>query len=202
MIAPSRRRPARLPGLAAANGHAAAGLGSRIRALRLQRRRTLQDLAGSADITPSALSQIERDQASPTLGTIKALATALGTTIGQLFPPATVPGRVVVRPGDRKRMSPRRGITYELLTPDLSGQIEFILSVYEPGASTGDTGFAYPAEQCGLVIEGTAEVHLNETVHRLRAGDSIRFDCSIPHRIVNVGRDKLRCLWAITPPTF
>ena len=90
----------------------------------------------------------------------------------------------------------------ELLTPDLSGQIEFIVSVYAPGASTGDEAFAYPGEQCGVVLAGVAEITLYETVHRLRAGDSIRFDCSVPHRIVNPGRRQLKCIWAIIPPTF
>jgi mannose-6-phosphate isomerase-like protein (cupin superfamily) len=108
----------------------------------------------------------------------------------------------VVRAGERKRLSPRRGITYQLLTPDLSGHIELILSEYEVGAGTGEEAFAYSAEQCGLVLQGVAQVHLGDTVHRLRAGDSIRFDCSIPHRIANAGRGRLRCLWAISPPTF
>ena len=108
----------------------------------------------------------------------------------------------VVRRGRHKRLSPRRGITYYLLTPDLTGQIEFILAIYEVGASSGEEFFAYPAEQCGLVLEGVADVHLGSVVHRLRAGDSIRFDCAIPHRIVNAGRRELRCIWAITPPTF
>src|SRR5216683_2969365 len=36
----------------------------------------------------------------------------------------------------------------------------------------------------------------------VRAGERIRFDCSIPHRIANAGRGRLRCLWAISPPTF
>jgi transcriptional regulator with XRE-family HTH domain len=179
-----------------------AGVGPRVRALRGQRRLTLAALAAKVGITPSALSQIERNQASPTLGTLKAIASALGITIGQLFPTSAAPDRVVVRPAERKRLSPRRGITYELLTPDLAGQIEFILSVYERGASTGAEAFAYPAEQCGLVLEGVAEVHLGDRVHRLEAGDSIRFDCSIPHRVVNAGPGKLRCLWAISPPTF
>lgn len=179
-----------------------AGVGPRIRALRTQRQLTLESLAAKVGVTPSALSQIERNQASPTLGTLKAIASALGITIGQLFPSSAGPARIVVRPAHRKRLSPRRGITYELLTPDLAGQIEFILSVYEPGASTGDEAFAYPAEQCGLVLDGIAEIHLTDAVHRLQAGDSIRFDCSIPHRIVNAGRGRLRCLWAISPPTF
>jgi transcriptional regulator with XRE-family HTH domain len=177
-------------------------VGPRIRSLRLQRRLTLQDVADKAGITPSALSQIERDHSNPTLGTLKAIATTLGTTIGHLFPTSAATNRVVVRARERKRLSPRRGITYELLTPDLSGQIEFIVSVYAPGASTGDEGFAYHAEQCGIVLQGVADVTLYDTVYRLRAGDSIRFDCSVPHRIVNPGRRQLRCIWAIIPPTF
>ncbi len=54
------------------------------------------------------------------------------------------------------------------------------MSVYAPGASTGDEAF----------------VTLHDTVHRLGAGDSIRFDCSVPHRIANPGRRQLRCIWA------
>src|SRR6185503_7239093 len=95
-----------------------------------------------AGITTSALSQLERNQFNPTLSTLKALANALHITIGSLFTASVVPDRVVVA-GERKALSPRQGITYQLLTPDLSGQIEFILSVYEVGVSTGEELFAY-----------------------------------------------------------
>src|SRR5262245_5039895 len=177
-------------------------VGRRIREARLGRRLTLREAAAKAGITPSALSQLERDHFNPTLGTLKALAGALHITIGSLFTRSSAAGRVVVRPAERKRLSPRHGITYQLLTPDLSGQIEFILSVYAPRASTGPEPFAYAAEQCGLVLQGVAEIHLGDDVHRLKAGDSIRFDCAIPHRIVNAGRGQLRCIWAIMPPSF
>jgi len=177
-------------------------VGPRIRSLRLQRRLTLKAVADKAGITSSALSQIERNHSNPSVSSLKAIADALGTTIGHLIPSSPVSDRRVVRATERKRLSPRRGITYELLTPDLSGQIEFILSVYEPGATTGDETFAYPAEQCGVVLAGVADVTLYDTVHHLGAGDSIRFDCSVPHRIANPGRKELRCIWAIIPPTF
>src|SRR6266851_2397719 len=166
----------------------AASLGERIRTARLARRLTLGRVAEKVGVSVSALSQLERDQFNPTIGTLKAETSPLD--------------RAVVRAGERKRLSPRRGITYQLLTPDLSGHIELILSEYEVGAGTGEEAFAYSAEQCGLVLQGVAQVHLGDTVHRLRAGDSIRFDCSIPHRIANAGRGRLRCLWAISPPTF
>ena len=180
----------------------AASLGERIRSARLARRLTLGRVAEKVGISVSALSQLERDQFNPTIATLKAIATTLDTTIGSLVADTSPLDRAVVRAGERKRLSPRRGITYQLLTPDLSGHIELILSEYEVGAGTGEEAFAYSAEQCGLVLQGVAQVHLGDTVHRLRAGDSIRFDCSIPHRIANAGRGRLRCLWAISPPTF
>jgi transcriptional regulator with XRE-family HTH domain len=181
---------------------AAVSVGTRIREVRLRQRLTLREVADKAGITSSALSQLERDQFNPTLATLKALALALNITIGSLFSASVRRDRVVVTPATRKRLSPRQGITYFLLTPDLSGQIEFILSVHEIGASTGPEPFAYPAEQCGLVLDGVAEIHLGDTVHRLEGGDSIRFDCAIPHRIVNAGHTELRCIWAIIPPSF
>ena len=111
-------------------------VGPRIRSLRLQRRLTLKDVADKAGITPSALSQIERNHSNPTLGSLKAIASALGTTIGHLFPSSAASDRLVVRAAERKRLSPRRGITYELLTPDLSGQIEDVTTRSGPGEST------------------------------------------------------------------
>jgi transcriptional regulator with XRE-family HTH domain len=180
----------------------ATSVGKRIRATRLRQRLTVTEVAAKAGITASAVSQLERDQFNPTVNTLKAIATALNITIGSLFTPAGGSDRVVVHPSTRKRLSPRKGITYYLLTPDLGGQIEFILSVYEVGASTGAEPLAYPAEQCGLVLKGVADVELGDNIHRLRTGDSIRFDCSIPHRITNAGRGQLRCLWAIVPPSF
>jgi transcriptional regulator with XRE-family HTH domain len=177
-------------------------LGERIRTARLVRHLTLGQVAEKVGVSVSALSQLERDQFNPTIATLKAIATTLDTTIGRLVAEASTLDRAVVRAGERKRLSPRRGITYQLLTPDLSGHVELILSDYEVGAGTGEEAFAYHAEQCGIVLQGLADVQLGDTVHRLRAGDSIRFDCSIPHRITNVGRGRLRCLWAISPPTF
>jgi transcriptional regulator with XRE-family HTH domain len=102
-------------------------VGKRVREARLRRDLTLREVAAKACITTSALSQLERDQFNPTRGMLKALATALDITIGSLFTPATAPDRVVVRPAERKRLSPRQGTTYHLLTPDLAGQIEFII---------------------------------------------------------------------------
>lgn len=177
-------------------------IGRRLRAARVHRRMTLRDVAAKAGISASALWQLEHDRLNPTVGTLKSVATALNITIGSLFATTPTADDLVVRAIHRKLLVPRHGITYQLLTPDLSGKIEFFISVYEEGATSGDETFAYPAEQCGLLLEGTADIQVGAETHRLHVGDSIRFECSLPHRIVNVGPGQMRCLWAITPPSF
>lgn len=59
-------------------------LGEAIRQLRQKRGITQEDLAHEAGITTGTLSLIERGQANPTWNTVKALAVALGTSMGEL----------------------------------------------------------------------------------------------------------------------
>jgi transcriptional regulator with XRE-family HTH domain len=59
-------------------------LGKAIRQLRQKRGITQEDLAHEAGITTGTLSLIERGQANPTWNTVKALAVALGTSMGEL----------------------------------------------------------------------------------------------------------------------
>jgi len=177
-------------------------IGQKIRQVRKARDLTLRALAQKVGLTQGAISQIERDRANPSIGALKAIADALGITMGSLFDSPAPSAGVVVHPTERKILSPRRGITYQLLTPDLNGRIEFILSEYAVGATTGDLRYAHAGEECGLVLQGRLEVHVGEVKHVLKPGDSIRFDCSEPHRLTNVGRGRLRCIWAVSPPSF
>lgn len=59
-------------------------LGEAIRQLRRKRGLTQEDLAHSAGITAGTLSLIERGHANPTWSTVKAIAAALGSSMGEL----------------------------------------------------------------------------------------------------------------------
>ena len=56
-------------------------LGSRLRALRAERKETLAETAERAGISPQYLSEIERGRKEPSSEMIAALAGALGTTL-------------------------------------------------------------------------------------------------------------------------
>lgn len=59
-------------------------LGKAIRQLRDKRGMTQEALAHAAGVTVGHLSMIERGHSNPTWGTMKGIARALGTRIGQL----------------------------------------------------------------------------------------------------------------------
>lgn len=67
----------------------------------------LREVAAKADITVSALSQLERDRLNPTVSTLKLVATALNITIGSLFATTPTADNLVVRSSHRKLLSPR-----------------------------------------------------------------------------------------------
>jgi len=175
-----------------------------LRAVRQGSGLTLQQVAHKTGLTPSAISQIERGLSNPSVGSLKSIADALGTTLGSLFTHDAGEMRrsILVHEGTRKVLSPAPGITCYLLTPNLAGKIQFMLSVYDRGASTGDRLYSHQGEECALVLEGTMELQLGTETYILQEGDSIRFECAVPHRVTNIGQKPLRAIWVITPPSF
>lgn len=60
------------------------GLGAAIRLLRGKKGITQEALAQGAEITVAHLSAIERGHANPTWGTVEAIASALGSSMGEI----------------------------------------------------------------------------------------------------------------------
>lgn len=186
-------------------------LGERIRQLRLQKQMRLIDFAKKAGLSPSSISQIERNLANPSVATLKKISDALEVPVGYFFESPESSERhinhknsksPVVRKDKRKILSPSEGVTFYLLNPDMSGDIEFIYNVFEPGADTGPEFYSHDGEECGIVLEGVLEVQLDKDVYILEEGDSITFKSSIPHKVRNPGKKKACGIWANYPPWF
>jgi transcriptional regulator with XRE-family HTH domain len=161
-----------------------------------------RELAQAAGVSRGLISQIELDRANPSIDTLRKVAAALESPIASFFDEGETNG-IVVRHHERKTLKvPRSGLTYELLTPDLNRQIEFILIELEPGEGGSRLPFGHPGEEAALVLEGTLGVWIGDEEHVLEAGDSISFNCGLPHRVENVGKKRVVLVSAITPPSF
>jgi len=187
-------------------------LGEKIRQHRKSQGRTLAELAEQCDISPSFLSQIERGQANPSIGTLQGLAHALGLTMAMFF---EEPGQgrnsrqaretmaTVVRANRRKLVIyPGSGTHHELLSPDLQRKIQMTWIVMPPGADTGDAPFVHEGEECGIVLQGKVEAWVGDERHILGPGDAIYHPSDIPHGSRNIGDDDAIMIVASTPPSF
>lgn len=188
-------------------------LGSKIRALRHRAGLTLEALARAAGVSPSLVSQVERGLASPSITTLRRIAGVLDVPIAEFFVGGRAEAangevdrsgrRVVVRRHERKGLHvPRSGVVYELLTPDLNREIEFLWIVYEPGSLTHPVPMSHPGEENSVCLEGSVVVTIDGEEFVMNEGDSISFDSGRPHQAENRTDRRAVLVAAITPPAF
>lgn len=177
-------------------------IGDQIKKIRLIRKLTIKQLATDTGLSQALISQIERDQANPSISSLKKIADKLEVPLTALFESSSENYSQVVRKDERKKLVPNDKITYELLSPNMSMAMELMYSIYEEGSSSGDELYSHKGEECGTVIQGQMEVTIGSEVHVLGEGDSIYFKADIPHRYRNIGKGRLIAIWAITPPSF
>lgn len=179
-------------------------IGSKIKKLRKDAGMTLNTLAEEAEVSTSLISQIERGKICPTVATLWKILKPLGQSIGSFFDEDRVNVKKVVRKEERKQLNlSNSNAIYELLTPDLNGELEFLKITIEPGESnTDESMIVHKGEECGVIQKGDLEVILDGERYHLKEGDSIRFDSSIPHRFINSGDITSISYWVMTPPSF
>ena len=181
-------------------------IGTRMRELRKAKGLTLKKLAELTNLSVGYLSQLERQDADPSVRSLNVIGKALGVGINWFFPDpeqdADPEGDIVVRGARRRALRFESGVRDELLCPSLSGQLEMILTTFGPGASSGETLFAHKGEEGGYVVEGTLELTVEDQVMVLKPGDSFRFASTQPHRYHNPGETETVLVWAVTPPHY
>lgn len=179
-------------------------IGEQIRELRKVKGLTLQQVADATEISVGYLSQIERNQSRLPIGVLRRISAALGVQMSWFFQATESPPHErdwIVRASNRRRLSfTGLGIVEELLSPNLSGPLELLLSTIEPGADSGE--YSHEGAEAGLVIAGTLDLWIGERFFQLRQGDSFSFRSTEMHRCANPGDVATRVVWVITPPNY
>ncbi len=179
-------------------------LGMTIRRLRESRQLSLKEVAARSGLTQSFLSQVERNLTSPSVASLRKVAQAFGVPLTELFQGPVMPENRVVRRDERRQLvHPSRQWRDYLLTPNLTGKLQVILSVIEPGGGSGEEPYAHDSdEECVIVLRGRLEFWVGNDRYVLEEGDSIVFESRIPHRNRNPGPEQAEVLWITTPPSY
>ena len=176
-------------------------IGALIRKRRRQLHLTLQQLGEKSGVSYSYLSQLERDNATPTLGTLAQVAAALGVGV-DYFVSTPHHADSVTRGTDRMRFAINGSdLQYEKLGVEVPGMncLRFIIHV-APGFRSET--FHHEGEELIYVLDGSITQVVDRAEFHLQAGDSIHYRGDNPHSYRNDGNQPARLLWAGTLKLF
>lgn len=196
--------------MAAERSKAEALLGPAIRKRRKQLQMTLQALSDASGVSVGYLSQVERDNATPTLGTLAQIADALAVGL-EYFIAAHKPSDGLTRAMQRPQFAlPNSTLTYESLAASFPGAelSSYILTV--PAGYMSET-VSHEGEEIIFVLEGQIAQTLDGQTFQMTTGDSLHYSGLTPHSWHNPTDRVARLLWtgtlevlartgAMTPP--
>jgi transcriptional regulator with XRE-family HTH domain len=183
-----------------------AGLGQRLREAREQQQISLRTLAKRIDVSASLVSQVERGNVTPSVGTLYAIVRELNLSMDELFSEAEVDGGPrrtepgpVQRADTRKTIYLASGVRWELLTSQHDPELEFQMATYDVGAEScpADALMTHGGKEYGYVIRGRLEVTIGSEVYLLDPGDAVSFSSMTPHRLANAGDEIVEALWVV-----
>jgi transcriptional regulator with XRE-family HTH domain len=149
--------------------------GAHIRHLRMQAAMSLRTLARQTGFSPSFISQLERGEVSPSIGSMEKIAATLGVSLSQFFAAAAAgEGGKIVRAVDREALSSgwSQAEIQALSLPGPTMRLEAILVTLRPGGRSGKYPYGDAREEFAFVVRGTLILTLGVEEHRLRRGDS------------------------------
>jgi len=179
-------------------------VGATLAALRQQRGLSLDELSRLAGVSKSMLSQIERNQANPTVAVVWRLSTALGIALGDLLGDsrpaepllATVPAHATPL-----LASPDGKCELRILGPiELAGRFEWYQLTVQPGGSLDSQPHEPGSREHLTVLSGALEVQAGPESARLRHGETARYAVDVPHRIHNPGKTTAQALLVVLHP--
>lgn len=166
-------------------------LGTRVKHLRTEKGWSLEKLATASGVSRSMLSQIEREQANPTLAVTLRIAHAFAMDLGELVnvPNATTSINVI-RANDRTyHYRSDKNCKIRTLSPlNLEKDVELYEVQLRRGGSLRSQAHYKGTREFLTVEQGQVRVESGEECDSLNQGDSASYRADLPHAIVNTGR--------------
>lgn len=170
-----------------------ADLGRRVRATRLARKLTLEEVVTRADFTVSWLSKLENGQLSPSLDGLVKLATVLECGVDALVAGLSMPPRYVAIKDGTGRVEPaggerRGGVLIEHLADQWHDRAMHPAILHVSGNGSKGSPDCFAGERFLLVLEGDVRLEYGADLLLLGRGDSVYLHATIPHWLMPATR--------------
>ncbi|WP_261807416.1 helix-turn-helix domain-containing protein [Lapidilactobacillus luobeiensis] len=173
--------------------------GQKLRALRVMKNLTQEELGERTDLTKGYISQLENDQASPTVETLSDILTVLGVSLAEFF--TAEPSKAALLFGmDQQVDHVDEGLGYHLkwlINDSNEREMEPVLLTIEPGGKFKAFDPS-PAETFAYVIKGSVCLRLGDETITAKARESLYFTATNPHQLTNPGNKPVTLLLVAT----
>jgi transcriptional regulator with XRE-family HTH domain len=180
----------------------AAAVGRNVRALRQQRRMTIDALAAAAGISRGTVIQIETARGNPSIATLCGLAAALRVGVTSLVDGDAEPRVVVRRDAEAARLwrtAAGSSAVFRIGTdpPDVVELWDWTL---QPGDAFDGEAHPMGTQEVLSVLSGRLELRIGSTRQSLETGDTVMFQAHAPHRYSGAGEEPVRFVMVVLQP--
>lgn len=161
-------------------------ISTNLKRLRTDRNLSLGQLSELSGVSKVMLSQIEKGESNPTINTIWKIAIGLNVPYTRLID-SPMNDAVVIRKSDCKKQSENKNsfVSYCYYTTDPNRSFELFKVELQPYCKHSSDGHNTKTQEYIFVIRGELTIQLTTEEYVLQEGDSIQFDCSLPHTFIN-----------------
>lgn len=176
-------------------------LGAKIKSIRLMRGLSQKHLADLTGVTPSTISQVEKNLIYPSLPALFRIAESLTIEVATFFKDHGLEKNLFVYPAEQRSTAILEKFPKEdaealwLLPPDIDSRIEAVVIKINPGKKLTGHFFAHKGEELGYLLSGRLEMIIDNHIHQVNPGDTVFLQKNIPGQWRNVSEGVAELLW-------
>ena len=175
-------------------------IGEKIKELRVRSGLTQEELADRAELSKGFISQLERDNTSPSITTLLDILQCLGTTAGEFFNEDPEEQIVFGRDDYFVKEDSELKNTIQWIIPNAQkNMMEPIHLTLDAGGSTYPDN-PHEGEEFGYVLSGSINIHIGSKIYKAKKGESFYFTPDKKHYLTSGSGASV--IWVSTPPSF
>lgn len=164
-------------------------IGVRIRKLRMQQGRTIQEVADLCHFSKALLSKIETGKVVPAIATLTKIASVLGVKVSVLmeedntFNVAVTPD---MSPCSDAFVATSKGYAIYGLAPHFLNKKMQPMLISSSKKDVKPHSVSHEGEEFIYVLEGCVQIHIGNIEYVLNQGESVYFECANKHGVLPV----------------
>ncbi len=176
-------------------------LGAKIKSIRLMRGLSQKKLADLTGVTPSTISQVEKNLIYPSIPALFRIAESLSIEVATFFKEHGHAKNAFVYPASERSSIPLEKITKGaaeaemLLPPDLETALEGAIIRIQPGKKLTRHFFVHKGEEVGYLVTGRLEVTIDNHSYEVTQGDTLYLPKDTPSLWHNTGEGVAELIW-------